>query len=55
VLEEKSGEDERRKDLYALANHFYAISEFGDSERRVCMHILGAFSEYLHSKPRLAP
>jgi len=55
VLEEKSGEDERRKDLYALANHFYTISEFGESERRMCLHILGAFSEYLHSKPRLAP
>ena len=55
ALEEKSSEDDRQRDLYALANHFHSISEFGESERRVCLDILGAFSEYLQSKPRLAP
>jgi len=55
TLEEKSTEDERQKDLYALAHHFYSISEFGESERQVCVSILAAFSDYLQSKPRLAP
>ena len=55
ALETKNTDDERRKDLFALANHFHSISEFGEAEYRACLEILGAFSEYLQSKPRLAP
>ncbi len=39
-------------DLIDIADLFNSISELGPAERRACVEILGAFAEYVRSKPR---
>jgi GAF domain-containing protein len=49
-LSRKADEDQRSQDLMTLAELLYAIHEFGDSERRLCLEVLSAFREYVDSK-----
>lgn len=46
--------DRARSDLMELADLFNSISRLGESERKVCLQVLSAFSEYTRGKPRYA-
>ena len=54
ALERGHGQDERRRDLYAIAGHINSLSEAGESERRACLQILATFDDYLQSRPHHA-
>jgi len=49
-LSQKAGEDQRDQDLLALAELLYAIHQFGDSERKMCLDVLSVFRDYVESK-----
>ena len=51
ALEVEQSDNERYRDLYAIAGRINTLSEVGDSERRACLDILTIFDEYLHSRP----
>jgi GAF domain-containing protein len=51
VLERLSDGIEGGQDVLAIANVFNAIGDLGESERAVCLQILGAFRDYVQSKP----
>ncbi len=54
ALEETPGDDERARDLLALADIFNAVSEWGEAERKTCLKILAAFGDYVRAKPRFS-
>jgi GAF domain-containing protein len=49
-LSRKADEDQRARDLRTLAELLYAIHQFGDSERKLCLEVLSAFRDYIGSK-----
>ena len=52
VLEEGLHERGSMPDLLELARLFGEISELGESERRACLQVLGAFADYRRSSRR---
>jgi GAF domain-containing protein len=50
ALSRKVDEDQRAQDLMRLAELLYAIHQFGDSERKLCLEVLSAFRDYVDSK-----
>ncbi len=49
-LSRKVDEDQRDQDLIVLAELLYAVHQFGDSERKLCLEVLSAFRDYIRSK-----
>lgn len=49
-LSRKIDKDQRAQDLMTLAELLYAIHQFGDSERKLCLEVLSAFRDYVGSK-----
>ena len=54
VLQAASAEDAVKSDVLALAEAFSAISQLGDAERKMCLHLMETFADYCRSKPRYA-
>jgi GAF domain-containing protein len=51
VLEEVNGEQEAQEDIFRLAEYFNQIASLGEAERKACLKILSAFSDYAQSRP----
>jgi GAF domain-containing protein len=49
---EADAEPSARRDLLEVADLLYAFSDLGENERKTCLKILSAFSEYAHKQSR---
>jgi GAF domain-containing protein len=54
VLAETAEAPEGTDEIMALADIFGSIGKLGEAERKACLQILSAFSDYAHSRPRYA-
>lgn len=52
VLEQSTKDDERMREMYAIAGHFNSLSLAGEDERRTCLEILRVIDSYVSSRPQ---
>jgi GAF domain-containing protein len=51
MLREKNDHSSHRREMFEIAGIIHAIGVCGEAERAACMQMLGAFKDYLQSRP----